>query len=85
MAPPAAGEGDEGEREDELPTVVVLEKEDVGEEEYKKFREVMKELSACHIMLCGRCIGVIRTYDDTASFSKVPFAYREPGNMARTR
>ena len=51
MAPPAAGEGDEGEREDELPTVVVLEKEDVGEEEYKKFREVMKELSACHIML----------------------------------
>ena len=47
MAPPA-GEGDEVEREDEMPTVVVLEKGGVGEEEYEKFREAMKELSRCH-------------------------------------
>ena len=38
------GEGGEVEREEELPTVVVLEKGDVGEEEYKKFREAMKDM-----------------------------------------
>ena len=39
-------ESDE-EREDELPTVVVLRKGDVGEEEFHKFRETMKEKSEC--------------------------------------
>ena len=37
------GGGDE-EREDELPTVVVMKKGDVGEEEYQKYREMMKEI-----------------------------------------
>ena len=37
------GSGDE--RDDELPTVVVLKKGDVGEEEYHKFREETQEKS----------------------------------------
>ena len=53
MDPPTGGEGDEEEREDELPTVVELEKGDVGEEEYKKFCEAMKEMSRCHIDVCN--------------------------------
>ena len=39
--------GSDGERDDELPTVVVLRKGDVGEEEYQKFRETIKEKSGC--------------------------------------
>lgn len=46
MTPSGEGGGDE-ERDDELPTVVVLNKGDVGEEEYQKFREEMKEKSGC--------------------------------------
>lgn len=47
MAPSAAGgsvSSDE-EREDELPTVVVLRKGDVGEDEYHKHRAAEKERS----------------------------------------
>lgn len=45
---PSAGSGSvssDEEREDELPTVVVLKKGDVGEDEYHQHRAVMKERS----------------------------------------
>ena len=38
------GGGGDKEREDELPTVVVMKKGDVGEEEYQKYRKMMKEI-----------------------------------------
>ena len=43
------GAESDGEREDELPTVVVLKKGDCGEEEYRKYREIMKEKSKYHL------------------------------------
>ena len=47
MAPSTGGGGvsSDEEREDELPTVVVLGKGDVGEDEYHKYRAAEKERS----------------------------------------
>lgn len=53
----AGSAGGDEERDDEVPTVVVLRKGDVGEEEYHKYRETMKEKSGLlsNLNLCVYC------------------------------